>query len=125
MSDGRGSRLSLSARIAPRNREWADEFAPRGTYRRDDRPVRRRHFRHDSFVERKVTQTVASAARNVGERVEVYEYPGSAHLFTDPCLADYDARSASQVLARELEFIDRSDPPVDVAAVARKSSPIT
>ena len=38
---------------------------------------------------------------------ELYLYPGSAHLFTDATLADYDESAASLVLERSKEFLGR------------------
>jgi dienelactone hydrolase len=38
---------------------------------------------------------------------ELYLYPGSAHLFTDATLADYDESAASLVLERSKEFLSR------------------
>ena len=38
---------------------------------------------------------------------ELYLYPGSAHLFTDAPLADYDESAASLVLERSKEFLGR------------------
>jgi len=39
--------------------------------------------------------------------VELFTYPGSAHLFMDSSLPDYDAPSAEQLTSRVLAFLDR------------------
>lgn len=38
---------------------------------------------------------------------EMYVYPGSAHLFTDATLADYDESAARLVLERSKDFLGR------------------
>lgn len=53
----------------------------------------------DQFVERAGASATA----------EVFVYPGSAHLFTDSSLPDYDADSAALVLERSLRFLDKRD----------------
>ena len=48
------------------------------------------------------------AARDIvaqAERGEMFLYPGSAHLFTDNSLADYDAAAAALVTERVLGFL--------------------
>ena len=37
--------------------------------------------------------------------VELFEYAGDRHLFTDRSLDDYDEAAATQVRARALEFL--------------------
>jgi dienelactone hydrolase len=46
--------------------------------------------------------------RRVGEvaSADLFEYPGSAHLFTDSSLAEYDAESARLLASRTLAFLD-------------------
>ena len=40
--------------------------------------------------------------------VEVFRYPGSGHLFTDPSLPEeYDAEAAELAWQRALAFVDR------------------
>ena len=57
-------------------------------------------WREDGVVEEFVSR--------VGEvaTAELFEYPGSAHLFTDSSLAEYQPESASLVLGRTLAFLD-------------------
>jgi len=54
---------------------------------------------------------VEEFVRRVGEVAtgELFEYPGSAHLFTDSSLAEYQAESASLVVGRTLAFLDTTD----------------
>lgn len=53
-------------------------------------------------VVREFVQLTGAAA--VGE---LFVYPGSTHLFTDTSLSDYEPTSASLVLQRALEFLER------------------
>lgn len=54
-----------------------------------------------------IAATVA-AAKDAGGRVEVYDYPGSGHLFADPSKADeYQAADAEMMWARVFDFLDR------------------
>ncbi|MDQ4125436.1 MAG: dienelactone hydrolase family protein [Actinomycetota bacterium] len=51
----------------------------------------------------------ADVARDLAERVpgaELFLYPGSAHLFTDESLADYDEQAAALVKERVLRFLE-------------------
>ena len=41
--------------------------------------------------------------------VELFTYPGDAHLFTDPSLPDHDPQAAALVLDRVLAFLARLD----------------
>jgi dienelactone hydrolase len=50
------------------------------------------------------------AARKMSEGVdgaELYLYPGSGHLFTDPTLPEYDPQAAGLVMKRVLGFLER------------------
>ena len=60
-------------------------------------------WREDGVVEEFVSR--------VGEvaTAELFEYPGSAHLFTDSSLAEYQVEPTSLVVSRTLTFLDRSD----------------
>jgi dienelactone hydrolase len=55
----------------------------------------------DAEVARELAATVEGA--------ELFLYPGSAHLFTDASLPDYDAAAAALVLERTLGFLARVD----------------
>ena len=41
------------------------------------------------------------------EDAELFVYPGSGHIFTEPDLADYDAQAAGLLMERTLAFLDR------------------
>lgn len=51
---------------------------------------------------------VRAAARAAGAHVEVFDYPGSGHLFADPTKADeFQPAEAELMWSRVLEFLDR------------------
>ena len=53
---------------------------------------------------------VRTAAASVGARVEVFDYPGSGHLFADPSKDDeYQPAEADLMWSRVLEFLGRVD----------------
>ncbi len=58
---------------------------------------------HDQWAELDVVQQLVKDAGDA----ELYLYPGSAHLFTDATLADYDESAARLVLERSKEFLGR------------------
>ena len=41
------------------------------------------------------------------EDAELFVYPGSGHIFTEPGLADYDEQAAGLLMERTLAFLDR------------------
>ena len=41
------------------------------------------------------------------EDAELFVYPGSGHIFTEPGLADYDEKAAGLLMERTLAFLDR------------------
>ena len=43
------------------------------------------------------------------EEAELFLYPGSAHLFADSSLSDYEPKAAGLLLERTLGFLDRLD----------------
>ena len=47
--------------------------------------------------------------RGAGAEFEEYVYPGSAHLFADPDLAEYDRASSEAMWERVIAFLDRID----------------
>jgi dienelactone hydrolase len=47
--------------------------------------------------------------RGAGAEFEAYVYPGSAHLFADPDLAEYDRASSEAMWKRVIAFLDRID----------------
>lgn len=58
----------------------------------------------DELYER---DTVEEFVARVGEvaRAEVYTYPGSAHLFTDSSLPEFEAEATALVVRRTLDFL--------------------
>ena len=57
-------------------------------------------FRHSDWIEALVTQV-----RAAGAVAEVFDYPGTGHLFTDPTLAaEYDEQAAALLWSRVLLF---------------------
>lgn len=49
--------------------------------------------------------TVVNDVRAAGAQVEVFDYPGDGHLFTDPSLpAEYDEQAATLLWSRALRF---------------------
>ena len=52
-------------------------------------------------------QPLVDDATKAGAAVELFVYPGSAHLFTDTSLADYDEAAAALTLERSLAFLAR------------------
>ena len=59
---------------------------------------------HDPFDDLAFVQELVQEAGNDGE---LFLYPGSAHLFTDSSLTEYDPTIAGQVMERTLQFLDR------------------
>ncbi len=49
----------------------------------------------------------AEALAEEAEDAELFLYPGSAHLFADASLEDYDHQAASLLKERTLAFLDR------------------
>jgi dienelactone hydrolase len=67
---------------------------------------------------------VAGAVRAAGAAVEVFDYPGAGHLFTDPSLpAEYDPSAAATLWKRVLEFCARGGGPAAGAQPASGRSP--
>lgn len=67
---------------------------------------------HDTVDDPKRDQgsidAVAAAVRKAGAEVEVYDYPGAGHLFSDPSKADeYQPDEAALMWQRVLAFLDR------------------
>lgn len=70
-------------------------------------PVEIHYAASDPWVDPSAVDALVAAARAVGARVDVHTYPGSAHLFNDPGLAEYDSNSATLLLERALAFLER------------------
>lgn len=67
----------------------------------------------DPFRNQQGIDAVARSVRNAGASVEVFDYDGDGHLFTDPSLkAEYDAAAAELLWSRTLDFLTRIDEPV-------------
>jgi dienelactone hydrolase len=59
--------------------------------------------RHDGWAE-----TLGRSVAEAGGEVELFEYPGEGHLFTDPSLpAEYDPVAAAQFWTCTLDFCER------------------
>ncbi len=59
----------------------------------------------DPFRQEKAVQALSDAIRRSGAQLEVLDYPGTGHLFTDPARPDeYDADSAALLRDRVLAF---------------------
>lgn len=66
------------------------------------------HFAvNDPWVESDHVSALSSSVEQAGEICEVFEYPGSAHLFADASSPDYDDDSAKAMLSRVLTFLSR------------------
>ncbi len=57
-------------------------------------------FRNQAWID-----AVAAQVRSAGASIEVFDYPGAGHLFTDPSLsAEHDAQAANLLWSRVLPF---------------------
>ena len=66
------------------------------------------HFSvEDPWVQRDHVATLSSSIEQAGAICEVFEYPGSAHLFADASSPDYNEDSAKTMLTRVLSFLSR------------------
>ncbi|WP_426563171.1 dienelactone hydrolase family protein [Angustibacter sp. McL0619] len=60
----------------------------------------------DPWREQPVVEQFVKDVQASGGRVDVYDYPGEGHLFTDPSLPkEYDAESAELAWSRALAFL--------------------
>ena len=76
---------------------WFDSPWPRGV------PLQVHVTEDDEWVEMDEIRELTDEA----DDAELYVYPGSAHLFTDDTLAEYDADATALVLERTLALLDR------------------
>lgn len=60
-------------------------------------------WREEGVVEEFIRQVRAN------DSADLFEYPGSAHLFTDSSLGGYEMESARLVITRTLRFLDLED----------------
>ena len=80
-------------------------IAPIPASARPGLPVQVHLAENDPFASRQdVAQWQAEAAR-AGLAAQVFAYPGAAHFYTDPCLADYHSASASLTWQRVTAFL--------------------
>jgi dienelactone hydrolase len=61
----------------------------------------------DPWVQRDHVRALSSSVEQAGAICEVFEYPGSAHLFADASSPDYNEDSATKMLSRVLTFLSR------------------
>lgn len=73
-------------------------------------PVQVHYAVDDPWVEaEREVAPLGDAVRGAGAEFEEYVYPGSAHLFADPDLTEYDHASAEAMWERVVSFLDRID----------------
>lgn len=72
-----------------------------------DVPVQIHFAVDDPWVRRDHVSALSSSVGKAGAMCEVFEYPGSAHLFADASSPDYDEGSAKAMLSRVLTFLSR------------------
>jgi len=61
----------------------------------------------DPWVQKDHVSAFSSSVEQAGAVCEVFEYPGSAHLFADASSPDYDEDSERAMLSRALTFLSR------------------
>ena len=71
-------------------------------------PVQFHIAEKDEWREAGVVEEFVSRVGEVTS-AELFEYPGSAHLFTDSGLGEYDPGSAQLVITRALQFLDSKE----------------
>lgn len=60
----------------------------------------------DPFRENEITEQAVRDVITAGGRLELFDYPGSGHLFTDPTLPDeYDAEATELLWSRVIPFV--------------------
>ncbi|HEX8053727.1 MAG TPA: dienelactone hydrolase family protein [Thermoleophilaceae bacterium] len=73
-------------------------------------PVQIHYTRDDPFRREDWLESLTGSVRASGASVELYDYAGAGHLFTDPSLpAEYDAAAAEQLWRRVLAFCAACD----------------
>ena len=73
-------------------------------------PVQVHYAADDPWVEaEEEVVPLGVAVRGAGATFEEYVYPGSAHLFADPDLPEYDRASSEAMWERVISFLDRID----------------
>lgn len=76
----------------------------------ESRPVQVHGMDHDPFFTGDGDLDAARAVQSEHPELEIFLYPGSAHLFTDSSSADYDQAAAVQVLERASDLLASMDP---------------
>ena len=61
----------------------------------------------DPWVQRDHVYTLSYSVEQAGAICEVFEYPGSSHLFADASSPDYNEDSENAMLSRVLTFLSR------------------
>lgn len=68
-------------------------------------PAQIHYTREDPFRRQEAIDSVISQVESAGGRVDVFDYPGAGHLFTDASLpAEYDGDAAELLWSRVLPF---------------------
>jgi dienelactone hydrolase len=71
-------------------------------------PVQIHYTRDDPFRRQPYLDAAMAAVRSAGADVELFDYPGSGHLFTDPSLpGEYQPVEAEQLWPRVVDFLAR------------------
>ncbi len=61
----------------------------------------------DPFRDQGDIDAVAAMAKNAGASMEIFDYPGAGHLFTDPSLRkEFDAQAAELLWSRVVQFCE-------------------
>ncbi len=82
--------------------EWFDKPWPPGV------PAQTHSTLEDPWREQDQIDAFAAQVRAAGGEVEVFDYPGSGHLFADPSKVDeFQPEEAALMWRRVLEFLDR------------------
>jgi dienelactone hydrolase len=84
--------------------EWLDMSWPAGV------PAQIHTTIDDPWREQEGIDGVAQAVKAAGGEIEVFDYPGSGHLFADSSKADeYQPAEADLMMTRIKAFLDRID----------------
>lgn len=68
-------------------------------------PIQVHYAEQDPFRDQQAIEALEGVARSAGAHCEVWDYPGSGHLFADPDMPDFNARSAELMFQRTLDFL--------------------
>jgi dienelactone hydrolase len=75
-------------------------------------PAQIHYTERDPFRNQQWVDAVAAHVQSSGGSIEVFDYPGSGHLFTDASLPDeYDEQSSDLLWSRVLRFCAAADTP--------------